>query len=110
MVLLTLLRILLVLTIIAFPVVFSLKKPNEKILYIPYYLGFAYEIVMLFDHPLMGFISLGTAFILLKYFILTSNDENFKFRFERLALYSVLFVFSCSIIFEVIETIVGRLF
>ena len=109
-VLLTLLRILLCLTIISFPIVFSLKNPKDQVLYIPYYLALAFELVMLFYHPLVGIITVGTAFLLIKYFINTSDNDKFTFRFERVALYLVLMVFSCSVLYEVVETIMGRLF
>ena len=110
MVLLTLLRILLVITVLSFPIVFSLKNPRDNVLYIPYWFSLAFELVMLFYHPLIGIIVTASGFILIKYFIYTADNDVFTFRFEKAALYLVLMVFSCGVLYEVVETCLGRLF
>jgi len=109
-VLLTLLRILLVLTVLSYGVVFLIKEPSDKIVYIPYQLSCAYLLTMLFYHPLVGAITAGTGACLMKYFMYSVNHEEFKFRFEKTVLYIVLLIFAVSAIYTVIETCTGRLF
>ena len=110
MVLLTLLRILLVLTVLSYAVVLLTKRPSDKIVFIPYFFSFAYTFTMLFYHTLVGGIAAITAIILQKYAKYSMNHEEFYFRFEIPILYLTLFVFVLSSIYMIIETCFGRLF
>lgn len=108
--LLLIIRVCAILTVISFAIVFLNKNSKNIMVYVPVVLMVLYEILFAFYHPLLGIISIVSFAFLLIYFYKSNKKEPIHCFAERIVLYVVLMIFSCSVIVEVVETITGRLF